>query len=321
MTIDSDVSTKKALVLSGGGSKGAVQVGMAMRLFQEGFKPDFVAGVSVGALNGFFLAQHKPDLLYNLWKNIKSSDDVYRSRWLTLGLGLIGWQWGYPSIYKPGPIKKLIRKHVKATKPEDFKAEFRCGTVNLRDGEYVVAHQGSDYLGRMMAGSMSIPIVFPPVPVCERRSFLGFLRRTEPKPVDGCDLFVDGCVRANSPISDAIDYGADEIHVLQTGGTTLHRMDGDFMSFIDIISRTIEIMLHQKLVDDIKGVLVRNDLAAATEGSVYRHVKLYVYEPEDAVTQGCLDFDQQAIQECIDLGYELGRYPKDNNQLASWFGT
>ena len=44
--------TRTAFVLAGGGSLGAVQVGMLKALADHGIAPDFVVGASVGALNG-----------------------------------------------------------------------------------------------------------------------------------------------------------------------------------------------------------------------------------------------------------------------------
>lgn len=67
---------KFALVLSGGGFKGAFQLG-ALNFIKENWqkitglstpmKFDIIAGVSVGALNGSFLAMNKLDLLNDLW--------------------------------------------------------------------------------------------------------------------------------------------------------------------------------------------------------------------------------------------------------------
>ena len=45
-----------AFVLAGGGSFGAIQVGMLRELVAHGVKPDFVVGSSVGALNGAYFA-------------------------------------------------------------------------------------------------------------------------------------------------------------------------------------------------------------------------------------------------------------------------
>jgi len=42
--------------MTGGGSLGAVQVGMATALLQHGIEPDVLVGTSVGAVNAAYLA-------------------------------------------------------------------------------------------------------------------------------------------------------------------------------------------------------------------------------------------------------------------------
>jgi hypothetical protein len=49
---------RTAFVLGGGGSVGAVQVGMLRALLEAGIRPDLVVGTSIGALNGAFLVGH-----------------------------------------------------------------------------------------------------------------------------------------------------------------------------------------------------------------------------------------------------------------------
>jgi NTE family protein len=46
----------RALVLSGGGNRGPLELGAARVLFESGFKPDLIVGTSAGAINGVFLA-------------------------------------------------------------------------------------------------------------------------------------------------------------------------------------------------------------------------------------------------------------------------
>jgi predicted acylesterase/phospholipase RssA len=41
-----------ALVMAGGGTRGATQVGMLQVLAEQGFRPDHIYGASVGAVNG-----------------------------------------------------------------------------------------------------------------------------------------------------------------------------------------------------------------------------------------------------------------------------
>lgn len=47
-----------AFVLSGGGSLGAVQVGMLQALSERGVQPDLLVGTSAGAINAAFVAGH-----------------------------------------------------------------------------------------------------------------------------------------------------------------------------------------------------------------------------------------------------------------------
>lgn len=47
-----------AFVLSGGGSLGAVQVGMLQALTERQVSPDLLVGTSAGALNAAFVAGH-----------------------------------------------------------------------------------------------------------------------------------------------------------------------------------------------------------------------------------------------------------------------
>lgn len=88
---------KYALVLSGGGFKGAFQVG-ALRYLQRQWKNvsgeddpmkfDLVAGVSVGALNGFFAAANEFDALETLWREVGANiENIYTSDFLDPSAG------------------------------------------------------------------------------------------------------------------------------------------------------------------------------------------------------------------------------------------
>src|SRR3569832_1657776 len=50
-----------ALVLQGGGALGAYQVGVYQALHEAGIEPDWVTGVSIGAINSAIIAGNKPD--------------------------------------------------------------------------------------------------------------------------------------------------------------------------------------------------------------------------------------------------------------------
>ena len=83
---------KTAFVFAGGGSFGAIQVGMMHSLAAHGISPDMVVGSSVGALNGAFYAGD-PTLngvlqLETIWRGLHRHD-VFPVTWRTL-LGLDG---------------------------------------------------------------------------------------------------------------------------------------------------------------------------------------------------------------------------------------
>lgn len=84
---------KLILILSGGGAKGAFQVGAWNRVIQDGLKfgdshlnvkiPDAVFGISAGALNGAMIAMGKFQELLKLWNQIAGNpQEIYTSKFL-----------------------------------------------------------------------------------------------------------------------------------------------------------------------------------------------------------------------------------------------
>src|SRR5262245_59337491 len=78
---------KTAFVFAGGGSFGAVQVGMMDALARNGVTADMVVGSSVGALNGAFYASDPTvagvERLANIWRGLRRHD-VFPVTWRTL---------------------------------------------------------------------------------------------------------------------------------------------------------------------------------------------------------------------------------------------
>ena len=63
---------KTAFVLSGGGSRGAYEIGVWKALKELGVEIDMVFGTSVGAINGAMVAQDEPELAEKLWKQMQT---------------------------------------------------------------------------------------------------------------------------------------------------------------------------------------------------------------------------------------------------------
>ena len=102
----------RALVLSGGGSKGAYQVGALKYILGEcNIKYDAFCGVSVGALNCAFLSMFKfneekesINLLLDIWNNLDSSK-IYK-RWYPFGRWHALWK---KSFFDSSPLYKLVK--------------------------------------------------------------------------------------------------------------------------------------------------------------------------------------------------------------------
>src|ERR1700735_4813268 len=67
-----------ALVLQGGGALGAYQAGVYQAMHEAGLEPDWVSGVSIGAINCAIIAGNKPEdrlqKLESFWLEITSRD-------------------------------------------------------------------------------------------------------------------------------------------------------------------------------------------------------------------------------------------------------
>ena len=81
---------KLAFALSGGGSRGALQVGALYALLEEGINPDIFIGASIGAVNATYLAIHgfskdSLDQLASAWKHAYTTDMLPANYlWLTV---------------------------------------------------------------------------------------------------------------------------------------------------------------------------------------------------------------------------------------------
>lgn len=186
-----------AFVLSGGGSLGAVQVGMLHALADHDIEPDLLVGASAGALNAAFVAGHgfSPDTLDRLadiWSRLRRQDIFPFSPHRHL-LALAG---ARPSLCSADGLRRLIETHVTYRRLEDAEIPVHVVATDVLSGtEIVLAH--GDPVPAVLA-SAAIPAVFPTV------------------TIDGRVLF-DGGVANNTPISQAVALGADRVVVLPAG--------------------------------------------------------------------------------------------------------
>ena len=107
------------LVLQGGGALGAYQAGVYQALHEAGLEPDWVAGVSIGAINSAIIAGNKPEQrvekLEKFWTDITARDPFTAwfegdsARKLRNGLSAMnGMMFGQPGFFKPVPFAGFL---------------------------------------------------------------------------------------------------------------------------------------------------------------------------------------------------------------------
>src|SRR5512135_481134 len=158
--MEGTMSKKTALILSGGGAKGAFQAAVEKYAREEkGYKWDIIAGVSVGALNGAMLAMEKYQRLWQVWNSI-SDDQVYTggfNLWSVIKLAF-----GSKSFYGNEPLWKMLQAELD---PSLIKADLRVGSVSLVSGEYVQFTHTEPQLARAVLASTVMPVIWTPVDI------------------------------------------------------------------------------------------------------------------------------------------------------------
>ena len=133
---------KTAFVFAGGGSFGAIQVGMLQSLAAHGISADMVVGSSVGALNGAFYAGD-PTLegvqrLATIWRGLKRHD-VFPLSWRTV----LSFLWHRDFLIPHDGIRKLIDDHIPYRNLQDAKLPVHIVTTDIISGDSVVLSEGS----------------------------------------------------------------------------------------------------------------------------------------------------------------------------------
>lgn len=287
---------KRALVLSGGGFVGAGQWGVLRKMKQLNIPIDVVFGVSVGNLNGAFVAMDRYDLLDDLWNSVITTGPsiIYDSKYLkvegskldvninevikdiapkinfdtvwkllskrgreTLVKQVLENALGIQSLASNQPLQDLLTKHVAQDK---FVLPFYMGLVSLTTGDYSLLNT-TDYpdnknLVKGITASATMPIIWQSID--EILTKYGIITKA-----------VDGGVRRISPLGDAVDYIQNvmgdnpvewEIIIVNCNNGKVDPITGE-LNLFTIANRSLnEIALSEILLRDIKEFIKLNNL-------------------------------------------------------------
>jgi NTE family protein len=219
-----------AFVLSGGASLGAIQVGMLRALYERDIRPDLIVGTSAGALNGAYVASRPQasetaDGLARIWRELRRGQ-VFPVSPLT---GLLGFLGARDHLVPESGLRRLIERHVQCPELEEFPIPLHVVAVDVVTGQELRLSHGS-VLEAVLA-SAAVPGVLPPVPWEDR-------------------VLMDGGVANNTPISHAVELGAERIYVLPTGHAC--SLDEPPHGALAMALHAISLLTHRRLIDDIE---------------------------------------------------------------------
>jgi NTE family protein len=203
-----------ALVLQGGGALGAYQAGVYQALTEAGIAPDWISGVSIGAINAALIAGNPPERrlerLQRFWNTVTDrtvwyytpEGDVFRkarnasSAFLTTALGQPGFfkpRWVSPhfslagsrdatSYYDTAPLRETLLELVDFDYLNTSGPVFSVGAVNVATGNFIYFDNRKDVIcPEHILASGALPPAFPMVQI-------------------GTDHFWDGGIVSNTPL-------------------------------------------------------------------------------------------------------------------------
>lgn len=207
---DSQSHPKLGVVLSGGGAKGIAHIGILKALEEEGLRPDYIAGTSMGSIiGGLYAIGYSADQLDTIvrsidWDLVLSNniplnyiayeEKEFYTRYL-VELPIKGGRLKIPSGMIEGQMLSEILTHytwpaVKYDSFDDFPIPFRCVATDVTTGQPIVFKDGT--LSEALRASMAIPTAFTPANL-------------------DTTMAVDGGVVNNFPVEELFKMGADYV--------------------------------------------------------------------------------------------------------------
>ncbi len=282
-----------ALVLAGGGARGAYEAGalaaLAPALAARHEAPEIVVGTSIGALNGAFLAaradeplEHAAAAAVEMWRELRWGDALrplaspYEvARLIGAGAMLAGLPGGgLAGLLDPSPrrgtLERLVSFERIARNVEDGTLETAAVVATAyHTTRSVVFHHGGPALGLdplraidyaasplspdHVLASAAIPGAFPAVEI------------RHPSEVEG--WYGDGGVRLNAPLSPALALGAERVVVIGLNSSVTHAGAAARPDALDGVAQLLQVVLADQLAEDVATLGAVNETLTAAASS------------------------------------------------------
>ncbi|MEO8962153.1 MAG: patatin-like phospholipase family protein [Ginsengibacter sp.] len=296
----------KALVISGGGSKGAFAGGIAQFLIEDCKKQyDLFIGTSAGSLLTPLLSLGDIEKLHDIFTSVTQADifnvnpfvinkkkDVFKTKINHLGIVKMFLQ-RKKTFGESLNLRNLIRKFL--TKEDFLKIKsggpdvvITVANLTRMQVEYKLAKNCSydDFCDWMWASSNVVP-------------FMSLLQKNNAE-------YADGGLGNIVPVSHAIKMGATDIDVIILKAERREINNPPVRNALELTERAFDFMLNQIQMDDL--------LIGQMEG-IQKNVHLNIYQPQQILTTNSLIFDPLKMKEWWRHGLKYAREKSPSYQL------
>jgi NTE family protein len=338
-----------ALVLTGGGARGAYQVGVLRTLARHFPTLSFpiLAGVSAGAINASFLAAHPGNLaeateeLYGIWSRLEA-DDIFRVDTVSLARQFTHWAARLASggmslpevrgLVDSRPLHATIQRSSATVDGEliGIERNLERGTLkalaltalNYTTEQTVTWVQARHVQPWSQPRHLSLPARITTEHVMASAALPLFF----PAVRMGSDWYGDGGIRLSTPLVPALRLGATRIlaispHHEPTQEEANQRKSEGYPPPAQILSQLMDAIFLDVLDDDVRRLKSINDLLAKlpteAQGEL-RQVEIRTVRPSQALGRLA-----SAYEPCLPAGFRyltrsLGTRETDSSDLLSF---
>lgn len=226
------------LILTGGANWGAVQVGVVAALLERGFRPECIVGVSVGAINGAFLAARPSPAgvreLAELWKEADAAR-IFGTRFaLVRELATVVFR--ESSVFSNRALRSFLERSLPEQSFEGTDIPLVLVASELKSGTPRLLSTGD--LVQAVLASAALPGLFPSVEIEGER-------------------LVDGAITDPLPVSVLLDQGIRRIVVVEAGrscgcGTDFRRASALFRRAVSVVMSARMDLLYRLVPEDVE---------------------------------------------------------------------
>jgi NTE family protein len=282
----------KILVLAGGSVKGAFQAGVIKALFEKGYQPNAIYGVSAGSLNAAYLVNQMGQQvnagtpmsypqaaqdLWDFWERRITRPECLSKPFNIFQLGWTALTKKFQGLVDTRPLRDLLADVLQDRNLHASPVGLKIGAVNIMEGVMHYVDPSFENFQAYLMASSAVPILMPVVKIDGQKK----------------KSYLDGGLRDVAPLQKAIQDGATEVVVIACHTEMIEGGDFDSGDLLALVDRVMDIAVNEILNADLQ--LPRSD------------VKVQIIRPSQPLSIDIQRFTKMDIRRMLEMGYVQGK--------------